>query len=108
MFPAFRAWTPRRKWQRFSGKWARRAVAQMFRQREYEPPDRSHMGMDFDPDRPDAHRTEPDRRDLERFARWGQRAPTPFEVVITRPYRPPLPSRQSTGIGVRRDRLSEG
>jgi uncharacterized protein len=37
-----------------------------------------------DPDRPNAHLVQPYRRDLERMAAWGRRAPAqPFEVKIT-------------------------
>jgi hypothetical protein len=43
-----------------------------------------------DPNKPDAHQTQPYAHDLARMRAWGQRAPEPFEVCVTEPPRDKL------------------
>lgn len=43
------------------------------------------MHVIVDPERPNAHREEPHAIQIARMARWGRRAPTPFEVKISGP-----------------------
>jgi uncharacterized cysteine cluster protein YcgN (CxxCxxCC family) len=40
-----------------------------------------------DPNKPDAHRTQPYAHDLARMESWGKRSPTPFEVRVAEPPR---------------------